>query len=73
MHTVTSHFIGCKTISGPKPGVSCVFPFTYKGKTYRGCTTMENNGVEWCSTKTDNGGAHVGGQWGNCDPECHKG
>ena len=34
---------------------------------------MENNGVEWCSTKTGNGGAYEAGQWGNCDPECHKG
>jgi len=47
---------------------ACIFPFIYGGITYSDCTTVANNGVLWCSTKTDSSNNHVPGFWGNCAP-----
>lgn len=49
-------------------GRACVFPFTYKGRTYTGCTDVDSDDGLWCSTKTDWWGNHVGGEgeWGTC-------
>jgi len=57
----------CETIgdSGVGPGQQCLFPFTYKGKTYETCTT-EHVGQLWCSVGTDSDGQHIKGQWGHC-------
>lgn len=58
---------GCETISGASPNQPCVFPFTYDGVSYSGCTTAgEGVTAPWCSTLT-NAGQHVQGNWGDCD------
>merc|ERR1712215_602708 len=31
---------GCKTIGGDDPGKSCIFPFSFNGRIYRGCTLV---------------------------------
>ena len=53
-------------------GKPCVFPFSFRNKQFRGCTSeFEDTGVAWCSTRTLNG-EHVAGQgeWGYCNSEC---
>ena len=55
---------GCKT----QNGVTCVFPFIYKGVKYSGCTTVDNRGTPWCSTKTDKDG--VSYDYGLCAQDC---
>jgi len=60
----------CKIVGGDD---LCVFPFSYKGALYSGCTTVDNNGTEWCSTKTDHRGVHTKGSWGNCGEGCSSG
>ena len=57
-------------MSGPVPDKECVFPFVFKGKTYEECTTVENFGVSWCSTKVDTDGHHIENNWGVCGPTC---
>ena len=44
----------------------CVFPFTVWGKTYYVCTDR-GEPAPWCSTKTDENGEHVTGNWGFCN------
>jgi len=63
---------GCQTVTGVQDS-SCVFPFSYKGSLYTECTTVDNNGTEWCSTKTDHAGEHTQGNWGNCGEGCKAG
>jgi len=66
---------GCTTNGGGDSGARCVFPFTYKERTYRGCILVDaDDGIPWCSTLTDNTGQHVGGQgkWGHCPDSCNK-
>jgi len=66
---------GCTTNGGGDSGARCVFPFTYKERTYRGCILVDaDDGIPWCSTLTDNTGQHVGGQgkWGHCPASCNK-
>ena len=66
---------GCTTNGGGDSGARCVFPFTYKGRTYRGCILVDaDDNIPWCSTLTDNTGQHVGGQgkWGHCPATCNK-
>ena len=73
----------CKTVSGevpyiggngnPDPGKECVFPFTHKGKTYRGCPPDPYiKGKRWCSTATDAKGNHITGKgkFGICEETC---
>ena len=65
----------CITTGGPDLGKRCVFPFTYNGRQYRGCTLVGvNDGIPWCSTLTDARGIHVSGQgkWGKCSAECNR-
>eukprot|EP00808_Paulinella_micropora_P004716 g54952.t1 len=45
----------CQTTIGHK----CVFPLVYNGVTYNGCTTVDNDGKEWCNDEA--------GNWGYCD------
>ena len=44
-------------------GKCCVFPFTYKGKTYKTCTKVGHS-RPWCSLD-----AKYKGKWGNCRGE----
>ena len=57
-------------MSGPVPDEECVLPFVYKGKTYEECTTVDNFGVGWCSTKVNATGHHIENNWGICGPTC---
>ena len=41
----------------------CIFPFDYRGVTYYGCTTVDNNGDPWCYTSYDYKNDHL---WSNC-------
>jgi len=59
------------TIGGPGEGKPCIFPFTFAktGKKYTECTT--DGGHEyWCSTKVDDEGFHLSGNWGECGEGC---
>ena len=64
--------IECKTIGGPSPNTTCVFPFKHQNKVYNGCT-LDKDGY-WCSTKVDLFGRHVGKEknWGICGIGCPK-
>ena len=55
---------------GDDPGKPCVYPFTYKERTYTECTTFENNNTHWCSTEVDASGNYIDGKWGNCNAKC---
>ena len=64
----------CRTTSGPAAGKRCVFPFTWKGRTYHSCTREgDQYGHLWCSTST--GGNHVSGhgEYGVCSKACGAG
>ncbi len=41
----------------------CVLPFSYRGVTYTGCTTVDNSGYPWCYTSVNYENDHI---WGNC-------
>ena len=61
----TTSSSGCATLQGQP----CVFPFTWQGVTYTSCTTA--GGFDpWCSTATDHSGAHVTGNYGDCNDQC---
>jgi len=47
------------TCGGNAGGASCKFPFTYHGKTYNSCTSV-NHDQPWCYTTN-------AGKWGNCN------
>ena len=51
----------CKTVSGPKPNSTCVFPFVFEGHTYESCKHDDDN-TRWCSTKVDSNGKHQKGK-----------
>ena len=63
----------CKTVSGPKPNVLCIFPFKYEGNSYNFCPIdpVDPN-KHWCSTKVDSSGQHVAGsgEYGTCGSDC---
>ena len=48
-------------------GLSCVFPFKFRGVTYDECTDAEFDQRMWCSTETDANGDHIEGQWTLCE------
>ena len=53
------------------PEKECVFPFTHDNITYLGCPFDSIDETKrWCSTKTDENGVHVIGNWGYCSPKC---
>jgi hypothetical protein len=54
--------------SEEKESKRCVFPFSFKGKSYVDCTKdHSSNGAEWCATEVNKNGEVVFGQWGDCD------
>ena len=60
----------CTTESGPTPGLPCIFPFKVDGFAYHTCKLDEKDGSRWCSTKIDENGQHLQGNWGNCRSDC---
>ena len=63
----------CMTVSGNNPNKPCIFPFTYKGKTYDTCILWEKGGDQrgvWCPTLVDEQGNYVEGNWGYCGTKC---
>jgi len=54
----------CDTPEGP-----CVFPFKYKGETFKQCTDYDWD-KHWCATKVDGSGKME--TWVNCPDECLK-
>ena len=57
----------CTTVGGPHAGSPCVFPFIFAGKQYSTCTLdSADDGLAWCSIRTDVFGQHVKGWWGVC-------
>merc|ERR1711990_845073 len=59
----------CLTVGGRKVNARCVFPFSFRGRTYNGCTTISLKKL-WCSTRTDSNGKHIRGHWGYCNSAC---
>ena len=63
----------CETVTtsgGTTRPEKCVFPFTYNGKQYNECITVNDpQGKEWCSVQVDRNGVHVSnrGRWGHCN------
>merc|ERR1712044_28640 len=51
-------------------GELCILPFKHKGKTHMTC--KPENGKTWCSTKVNNNGVHMAGNWGYCNDKCPK-
>ena len=63
--------MGCKTVSGPSPNTSCIFPFKYGGKTFHKCTT-DILGKPWCATSVDESGELVDfTKYGFCEQGCN--
>ena len=52
------------------PNTECVFPFTFKGKTFTQCTTFDYYPQSWCATQVDGRGNYVRGEWGECSSSC---
>jgi len=56
----------CRTVWGQR----CVLPFTYKGKSYDQCTSVDTTPPRpWCATKVDEGN-YIEGEYGTCGPIC---
>ena len=56
-----------------KDGRKCQFPFIYQGEKYEACPQdPEDPNENWCSTRTDADGEHVGGggHYGFCGDSC---
>ena len=51
-----------------KDSKRCIFPFSFRGKTYVDCTSdHSSNEAEWCATQVDAKGEVINKQWGDCD------
>ena len=59
----------CITVGGEKEGLPCIFPFTYEGVVHNECTDKGGSSL-WCSTKVDDSGKHIQGNFGNCGEGC---
>ena len=60
----------CTTVSGKIQNEKCIFPFEYKGTIYHSCPWAFEDKKRWCSTKVDEDGKHLTGNWGHCGAEC---
>merc|ERR550539_103193 len=47
-------------------GDRCIFPFTYKGVTYKTCTKADSE-LAWCATEVHPSGKVVNNKWEDCD------
>jgi len=63
---------GCSAVGGPGNALPCVFPFKIGGRVWNTCASpVDNtNNRPWCSTRVDETGNHITGNWGNCDENC---
>ena len=43
----------------------CIFPFTYKGVTYKTCTKTDSE-LAWCATEVHPSGKVVNNKWEDC-------
>ncbi len=66
--TTTGSDCWIPTVGGTSIQGVCVFPFSYKGVTYTGCSTVDNNGYPWCYTSDNYKNDHM---WGNCQGMTH--
>jgi len=55
----------CWTVKGDQ----CIFPFTYKGVTYKTCTKTDSE-LAWCATEVHPSGKVVNSKWEDCDELC---
>jgi len=62
----------CLTWAGPEKGERCVFPFTYRNKTFNGCTQFWRQKSWWCATEVDSKGHLEGAKWGLCQDDCPR-
>ena len=72
MKSSISTILGCVTKSGPSTGVPCVFPYIFEGITCPGpyCCNPSNAPLgAWCSTKVDDSGNHITGNYEYCNEE----
>ena len=62
----------CMTVAGPSSGMKCIFPFTMRRTrdTYHACPPNPESGIPFCSTRVDEMGIHIPGNWGDCSAEC---
>ena len=60
----------CYTIGGNEPNKPCVFPFILRGENLTTCISGHRRERQWCSTKVDENGVHIPGQWGYCSDHC---
>merc|ERR1712025_630162 len=65
--TTTTTAAPSSTVCTTTAGAACVFPFTYMGTTYTSCTNAGGFQTPWCSTKTDQYGNHIIGNFGDCN------
>ena len=57
----------CRTVDGQR----CVFPFTFAGHRYTGCTSaLSENGAPWCAVQTSASGLVLPDEWADCGPGC---
>ena len=65
--------MGCKTVSGPSPNTSCIFPFKLDGITYHKClTAWQLDGKDVCATSVDESGELVDfTKYGFCEQGCN--
>ena len=60
----------CRTEGGADVDKDCVFPFTFQGRNFTGCTFHFGVSQSWCSTETDSEGHYMPGRWGYCSAQC---
>ena len=61
--TTTNENCYIETHGGTAGDSRCIFPFNYKGDTYTGCTTEDNDNRPWCYTSYNYNKDHL---WSNC-------